>query len=324
MRGFFRDTDAWSAKALNRAISSGLKARSVRSAAKRTPWTTSPSRRGTPRNASMPLELDDAVEGVVVVQVGLRQMITSEAGAGVLVTTAGVPVVAGTLAAETLRDGTLHSPKRVALCNSVSSRRLSHRRRSLRFCVFRTVQQCRRLFSTVPSAAPGKAVVLTALITLVAVTGHQNTTPARILVRPLSADDLPELASLHREIYADDTAQQRGGDPDRIRTSPDGGRNPVAEAASLVASGPGGQITAAIIITERDGEAIIDQLFTHPDHRRQGLAEELLRHCLYVLHTLGISTVSVTIDENNSAALALYLSRDFRRPTDDDAECDYD
>lgn len=166
---------------------------------------------------------------------------------------------------------------------------------------------------------------MNALITLVAVTGHQDSTPARIPVRPLEPDDIPELASLHRGIYADAGEQQRsGGDPGWIGTSPDGGRNRTAQAASLVASGPGGQITAAIIITERDGEAVIDELFTHPDHRRQGLAEELLRHCMHVLHTLGLSTVTVTVDENNSAAMALYLSRDFRRLTDDDAEYDYD
>lgn len=60
----------------------------------------------------------------------------------------------------------------------------------------------------------------------------------------------------------------------------------------------------AIIITECVGEAVIDELFTHPDHRRQGLAEELLRHCMHVLHTLDLSTVTVTVDENNSAAMA--------------------
>ncbi|RKR30147.1 GNAT family N-acetyltransferase [Arthrobacter oryzae] len=165
---------------------------------------------------------------------------------------------------------------------------------------------------------------MNALITLVAVTGHQNNTPARIPVRPLEPGDIPELASLHRDIYADAGAQQRGRDLGWIGTSPDWGRNRTAEAASLVTSGPGGKITAAIIITERDGEAVIDELFTHPDHRRQGLAEELLLHCMHVLHTLGLSTVTVTVDENNSAAMALYLSRDFRRLTDDDAEYDYD
>ena len=170
---------------------------------------------------------------------------------------------------------------------------------------------------------------MNALITLVAVTGHQNTTPARIPVRPLEPDDLPELASLHRHAYAAaplsrGATRQRGGGLGWIAAFLGEGRARNAEAASLVASGPDGQITAAIIIAERDGEAVIDELFTHPDHRRQGLAEELLRHCMHALHMLGRTTVTVAVDENNAAAMALYLSRDFRRLADDDTDTDYD
>lgn len=165
---------------------------------------------------------------------------------------------------------------------------------------------------------------MNALITLVAVTGHQNTTQARIPVRPMEPDDLPELTSLHRHAYAGGAARQRGGGLGWIGTTIDEGPARPAEAASLVASGPDGQITAAIIIAERDGEAVIEDLFTHPDHRRQGVAEELLRHCLHALHILGRTTVRVAVDENNAAAMALYLSRDFRRLADDDTDTDYD
>jgi len=163
---------------------------------------------------------------------------------------------------------------------------------------------------------------MNALITLVAVTGHQNTMAGRIPVRPLQPDDLLELANLHRHAYADRPGGRAGG-PVWIGPSMDEGHG-TAAAASLVASGPEGQITAAIIITERDGEAVIDELFTHPHHRRQGLAEELLQHCMHLLHTLGRPTVTVTVEDNNPAAMALYLSRDFRRLTDDDTETDYD
>jgi ribosomal protein S18 acetylase RimI-like enzyme len=167
---------------------------------------------------------------------------------------------------------------------------------------------------------------MNASITLVAVTGPQKATPARVPVRPLGLDDLPELAGLWRQVYASGAGLQRGGDSGWIGASMDerGGRTAASDAASLVTSGPDGQITAAIIVTELDGEAVIDELFTHPDHRRQGLAEELLRHCMHLLHTLGRPTVTVTVEDNNPAAMALYLSRDFRRLTDDDPESDYD
>jgi N-alpha-acetyltransferase 10/11 len=83
-----------------------------------------------------------------------------------------------------------------------------------------------------------------------------------------------------------------------------------------------GRLPAAIITTdsarnERAGEAFIAELITHADHRRQGLAEELLRRCMHVLHSMGRSAVAVSVDSSNSAAMALYLSRDFRRLTDD-------
>jgi ribosomal protein S18 acetylase RimI-like enzyme len=93
--------------------------------------------------------------------------------------------------------------------------------------------------------------------------------------------------------------------------------------ASAVKEGPDGTLTAAVIVTEPaagssgDWDSVIAELFTHPDHRRQGLAEELLGHCLHVLHGLGRTRVAVTVDTGNSAALALYLSRDFRRLPDD-------
>lgn len=164
---------------------------------------------------------------------------------------------------------------------------------------------------------------MNASITLVATTGHRNTAPARIRVRPLEPDDLLELANLHRHAYADRSGQ-RAGDPVWIGPSTEEGSGRTTEAASLVAFGPDGQITAALIVTERDGETVIEELFTHPDHRRQGLAEGLLRHCLHLLHTLGRTTVRVTVEDNNPAVMALYLSQDFRRLTDDDPDTDYD
>lgn len=158
-------------------------------------------------------------------------------------------------------------------------------------------------------------------ITLVAETGEQDIKPPRVPVRPLESDDFPELASLRRHAYAGDGGRLRGRD---LGGSADEGRGRTTAAASLVASGPDGQIMAAIIIVERDGKAVIEELFTHPDHRRQGLAEELLRHSMHALNNLGRTTVTVIVDENNPAALALYLSRDFRRLTDDDPDYDFD
>jgi ribosomal protein S18 acetylase RimI-like enzyme len=82
-----------------------------------------------------------------------------------------------------------------------------------------------------------------------------------------------------------------------------------------------GGVTAAITTIEKvlgsdgPGTAFIADLFTHPDHRRQGLAEELLSHAMNALHDRGHKTLAVTVNSSNAAAVALYLSRDFRRLT---------
>ncbi|GGI00935.1 GNAT family N-acetyltransferase [Arthrobacter liuii] len=159
---------------------------------------------------------------------------------------------------------------------------------------------------------------MNASITLRAATGPEGTTSDRVPLRPLEPADLPQLASLYRQAYAAQSGPRRLGRA--VATDED--RTPTSDAASFVAYGPDGQIIAAIIIIERNGEAVIDELFTHPDHRRQGLAEELLRHCMHILHTLGRTTLSVTVEESNSPALALYLSRDFRRVPADDTDTD--
>jgi ribosomal protein S18 acetylase RimI-like enzyme len=162
------------------------------------------------------------------------------------------------------------------------------------------------------------------LITLVGLTGHKDMRPALVPVRRLEPDDLHELCIVQRRAYADGPAQ-----PDEGDTPPTGipgvkGLGRTVEAATLVTSDPEGHITAAIIVTEQDGGPVIAELFTHPDYRRQGLAEELLRHAMHVLHALDHATVTVTVEESNSGAIALYLSRDFRRLMDDDPDSDYD
>jgi len=45
------------------------------------------------------------------------------------------------------------------------------------------------------------------------------------------------------------------------------------------------------------------------------LAEDLLSHATAALHGMGHRTLAVTVDSDNAAAIALYLSRDFRRLT---------
>ncbi|WP_306914179.1 MULTISPECIES: GNAT family N-acetyltransferase [unclassified Arthrobacter] len=161
------------------------------------------------------------------------------------------------------------------------------------------------------------------LITLAALTGPHDGPATSIPVRTIEARDLPELTRMYRHAYADGPLPSDGGSPEWIRALFDGVHGRLVTEASLVTTRTDGSLTAAIITTdsapgsERGGPAFIAELITRPEHRRQGLAEELLRHCMHALHSMGRSTVAVSVDSRNAAAIALYLSRDFRRLTDD-------
>ena len=159
------------------------------------------------------------------------------------------------------------------------------------------------------------------LITLATLTGPRDSRPTGIPVRPIEARDLPELTRMHSHAYADGPAHPHGGNPGWIADLFDGIHGSPVTEASLVTTAPDGRLTAAIITTdttlgdERSTVAFIAELFTDPDHRRQGLAEELLHRCMHALHSTGRTTVAVSVDSSNAAAMALYLSRDFRRLT---------
>jgi len=175
---------------------------------------------------------------------------------------------------------------------------------------------CRSL-STTP--AKGR-VIMVPLISLGALIGPQEPTSAALRARPVEAKDLPELTDLYLHAYGPETDHPHGSKAaDRISAIFDGTHGTPIPQASLLTVNSDGRITAAIIVTDRHvgnpgpGTAFIAELFTHPDHRRQGLAEDLLRHAMHVLHTLGHKVLAVTVHSGNAAAMALYLSRDFRR-----------
>ncbi|MET3811862.1 GNAT family N-acetyltransferase [Arthrobacter sp. UYEF3] len=164
------------------------------------------------------------------------------------------------------------------------------------------------------------------LIILTAVTAPRDGGRTVAAIRPIRAADLDQLSTMYRDSYADGLPQPPDRSDGWINALLDGAEGPHVAQASAVVAGPDGQLAAAIIVTEPaagspgDWDSVIAELFTHPDHRRQGLAEELLGHSLHALHALGRTTVAVAVDSGNSAALALYLSRDFRRRADEDVD----
>ncbi|MDP9998387.1 GNAT family N-acetyltransferase [Pseudarthrobacter sulfonivorans] len=163
---------------------------------------------------------------------------------------------------------------------------------------------------------------MASLISLAALIEPQILDPFVTAPRVIHAPDLPELTDLYLHAYADGTFN-----PDAetaaagINAIFDGARGALIPQASLLTRDTDGRITAAIITTERTFRSdrpktpFIAQLFTHPEYRRQHLAETLLSHAMQALHDSGHKTLAVTVSSSNAAAIALYLARDFRRFT---------
>lgn len=165
-----------------------------------------------------------------------------------------------------------------------------------------------------------RQAIMAPLISLAALIGPQECKPAARPPRAIKSGDLPTLTDLYLHAYSHGVAHPGPGKPaDTISAIFEGAHGAPIPQASLLTANAEGRITAAIVTTDRalgnDGPrtAFIAELFTDPDHRRQGLAEDLLSYAMQALHGLGHRTLAVTVDSNNAAALALYLSRDFRR-----------
>lgn len=96
--------------------------------------------------------------------------------------------------------------------------------------------------------------------------------------------------------------------------------------SSHVALDEQGKPVAAILLVEHAlGDDVPDapfifELFTDREYRRRGLAEELVLAAMDSLFNSGHQRVALRVKEDNSAALALYLSLDFHRWTPEDAE----
>lgn len=164
-------------------------------------------------------------------------------------------------------------------------------------------------------------------ITLIAQTTETSTTNP-VPSRPVTTEDIPALSQLFFEAYdaSSSSTTSKEDAQNIIRGVFDGEFGPFLPDASPVIEDEDGQVVAAAIVLEqREGENLpkvpyLFELFTASSHRRRGLAEQLVREAMTKLYNQGYEEVSLRIAEDNSAALALYLTLDFNRwvPYNDD------
>lgn len=144
--------------------------------------------------------------------------------------------------------------------------------------------------------------------------------------RPAAPDDVQILAELYSSAYQASNASQVG-DPvssteeamEVLQDLFDGKFGPfLAEASPVVVDEDGTIVAAALVVARRTGEDMPEdpylfELFTHTSWRRRGLAEKLVRASASALEQAGHERMSLRIADDNSAALALYLTLNFNR-----------
>ncbi len=160
---------------------------------------------------------------------------------------------------------------------------------------------------------------MTEMVTLIA-----RTTPLerelKTASRTVEESDLPRLGELYFTAYEPGAAgESLQAAMDNMRTALNGKYGQFLPKASHVALDDSGKIVAAVLVVDRaigddTPEApFIIELITDRDHRRQGLAEDLVLATMDTLFNEGQERVALRVETSNSAALALYLSLDFRR-----------
>lgn len=163
-------------------------------------------------------------------------------------------------------------------------------------------------------------------ITLIAQTSETSSTNP-VPSRQVTAEDIPALSGLFHHAYASSSAAMSEEEARKIIQGVfDGEYGPFLPDASPVVEDDNGQvIAAALVLEQRKGGHLpaapyLFELFTASSHRRRGLAEQLVREAMTKLYNQGYEEVSLRIAEDNSAALALYLTLDFNRwiPDSDD------
>lgn len=147
----------------------------------------------------------------------------------------------------------------------------------------------------------------------------ENTRPVTVTSRPVTPEDADGLARLFFASYEDGSVTSQAHALEILHGLFAGEYGKVLTEASPVVTDDSGRIVAAALVLEsRVGEEVppgpyIFELFTAAARRREGFAEQLLRVAIDQLHRQGYETVALQINEDNSAALALYLTLDFNR-----------
>lgn len=159
---------------------------------------------------------------------------------------------------------------------------------------------------------------MSGLITLISQTS-KTAKPITVSTRPAQVEDAEALARLYFASYEDERFASQSEAEAEIEKILRGEHGEFYTEASPVVVDEHDRIVAASlclkhrIVTDPKNIPTIYELFTAASRRREGLAEQLIRLSIGQMFEDGYEKVSVRIGDNNSAALALYLTLDFNR-----------
>jgi ribosomal-protein-alanine N-acetyltransferase len=123
---------------------------------------------------------------------------------------------------------------------------------------------------------------------------------ARYRIRPANLSEVSELAAIERRCFSDPW-------------TPAGIREMMQSGTTVTLVAAAGQLAAGYLMARISGEeGEILNLAVLPEHRRQGVANQLLQQGLAALKSAGVSEVYLEVRESNQAALALYGAYGFR------------
>lgn len=125
-----------------------------------------------------------------------------------------------------------------------------------------------------------------------------------ILIREARRNDWPEIERVVRAAWHDDycTSAEVVLDIERLEEKLDWLKDEFnAFGSRFLVAEDGGRTVGLAIAHAREGRIWIDDLFVGPESRRQGIARELVKHCM-----VDDAEVRAEVNARNAPALALF------------------
>lgn len=159
---------------------------------------------------------------------------------------------------------------------------------------------------------------LTLIADLDGIVGRGTSIPPGYELRPTDEADAAPLAKLYLVAYPNQVVATEAEAQAEMSRTFAGEYGRLDLASSPIATTTYGEVVGALMTVHEapwsdtpPGPFIIE-LIVHPDHRRLGLAESLVRYAALVLDSNGARSVGLRVVSDNAAARTLYEKLGFR------------